>query len=111
MVEEPHVHARQSTDGVHNSTQLPFLRPAVDFEEGERVDLHDEIRPEQNTGAIADAADQELLKQIFHQEGTVLQLDEPRLKADNKLDDAKRLAFSHLRPRETGTISRVGGEF
>jgi hypothetical protein len=53
------------------------------------------VSPPQTSGT-----DKELLREVFHQVGATLQLDEPRLKADSKLDYARRLAFLFLYAHE-----------
>lgn len=71
---------------------VPLLPPGGSPEE-ESLKSAAETGGEPKVPAHASGPDKELLREVFHQEGTTLQLDEPRLKADSKLDYARRLAF------------------
>lgn len=78
--------------GAQPAGHVPLLAPAATVEaNGDGTSLPADDQPEPKPPAATDAAGQ--LREIFHQEGTVLHLDEPRLKADSKLDYARRLAF------------------
>lgn len=63
------------------STEEEILKPASDTDGAPKIQAH------------PSGSDKELLREVFHQEGTTLQLDEPRLKADSKLDYSRRLAL------------------
>lgn len=76
--------------GAQHPAHIPLLPPAATVEEN-GASLSGDNQPEPISPASTAQPDQ--LREIFHQEGTVLHLDEPRLKADSKLDYARRLAF------------------
>jgi hypothetical protein len=78
--------------GAPHVGHLPLLTPVAAIETvGDGAALPAEHQSEPKPTAATDASGQ--LREIFHQEGTILHLDEPRLKADSKLDYARRLAF------------------
>jgi len=69
------------------------LLPAGGSPEEEDLKSVVETDREPKVPANLAGSDREPLRDVFHQEGSTLQLDEPRLKADSKLDYARRLAF------------------
>lgn len=81
-----------------HTSEIPLLPSAAVSDKGGNATQSGEARQEAN--AVPDSGDLTQLREVFHHEGATLHLYEPRLKADSKLDYARRLSLLFIYAHE-----------